>query len=491
MSPEIEWHISDEIGQDTVAKTLPPRPSARWRKRWIVLLVILGMGRGIICSSIPEPTPHSTPPSRPPTPILMDEGLLLFVCTQTRALCLMHPDGADLQQVTTEGQYFWPRWSPDGRVFTALHLPEGPRGGINDGGEVVSFSAGGDRLTTYSFGDTDLLGWANPTWSPNGQWLTLTLAHDRNGNGLADPDEPFETWILDRATLQPAFAPLQGGAFDWPPAWSTDSRRLAFLRVTPSGTPDQNETREIWMFDTQTKRSALIARGNDPAWLPRSDRLTFVNTDRTELHVLDVVTDKQQTLLTDKDLRAFLQRDDPWLPNGKLSFMWPSGSPDGSTLAFRMWGQSDEPWPKYLPGMVFTVNAEGENLRRWPDTDTPNTAIQVWSPTGDRLAYTYWIVGDGRYYLNPGTPTPQRRFMYKDCCSGLILVDLRQGSYWDEPGPLSIDLQPVGAWSPDGKWFAAVKASRPMIISVEHPEQQWMFSNVDEIDEVQWQPMPK
>lgn len=162
---------------------------------------------------------------RPATPIAMlqDEGLLLFVCTQARALCLMHADGTGLQQVTAEGQYFWPRWSPDGRVFTALHLPEGPRGGIGDGGEVVLFSAGGNRLTAYSFGDTDLLGWANPTWSPNGQWLALTLAHDRNGNGLADPGEPFETWILDRTTLQPAFAPLQGSAFDWPPAWSAKS----------------------------------------------------------------------------------------------------------------------------------------------------------------------------------------------------------------------------------------------------------------------------
>jgi Tol biopolymer transport system component len=381
--------------------------------------------------------PALTPTPRPPTPIaaLNSEGLLLFACTQAHALCLMQSDGADLQQVTPEGQYLWPRWSPAGRVFIALHLPEGPRGGgIGDGGEVVSFSTEGQRLSAYSFGDTDLLGWANPTWSPNGRWLALTVAHDRNGDGLADPDEPLETLIFDRTTLQLAFTPLQGGAFDWPPAWSTDSRRLAFLKVMPSGT---------------------------------------------------------QTMLTDQDLRAFLQRDDPWLPTGHLSFEWPVWSPDGSTLAFRVWGQSDEPWPRYFPGMLFTIDAKGKNMRRWPDTDVPNAALQIWSPTSDQLAYTYWIVGDGRYYLNPGTPTPQRRFTYKDCCSGLILVDLQQRSYWDEPGPHSIDLQPVGAWSPDGKWFAAVNASRLVVISLEHPEQHRAFPTVDKIDEVQWQPMPK
>ena len=539
MSPEIEWQISDEAGRGTIAKTPPPRSPSHGRKILVALMVVLGIGLGMVYWSIPEPPPATPgvtpsqapslmskptstpstlpirvntppavqatrlsaralatlifgpiPPPLPVTPIaaLKGEGLLLFVCTEARALCLMYADGTDLRQITVEGQYFWPRWSPDGRVFTALRLPEGPRGGIGDGGEVVLFSAEGNRLTAFSFGDTDLLGWANPIWSPDGRWLALTLAHDDNGDALADPGEPFATWILDRTTLQPAFAPIQGSAFDWPPSWSVDSRWLAFVQVTPSGTLDQNETREVRVFDTQHHQPHMMGRGNDPAWLPHSDRLTFINADRTELQIVDVVTSKQQTLLTDKDLRAFLQRDDPWLPEGELSFAWPVWSPDGSTLAFRVWGQSDEPRPKYIPGMLFTVNAGGESLRRWPDTDVPNTALQVWSPTSDRLAYTYWMVGDGRYDPNSGTPTPQRRFTYKDCCSGLILVDLRQGSYWDEPGPHSIDLQPVGAWSPDGRWFAAVNASRLMVISVEYPERHWTFPNVGQFDEVQWQP---
>src|SRR3990172_6029524 len=99
---------------------------------------------------------------------------------------------------------------------------------MNMTGEIALFSAEGEQLATFSPGGAYLLGWANPAWSPNGKWLAFVTAPDRNGNGLADPGEPGEIWILDRERFKLAFSALQSGVLEWTPAWSSDSRWLAF-----------------------------------------------------------------------------------------------------------------------------------------------------------------------------------------------------------------------------------------------------------------------
>jgi hypothetical protein len=261
---------------------------------------------------------------------------------------------------------------------------------------------------------------------------------------------------------------------------------LAFAVAT-----DQGEAAEVWVFDIQTGAKRKVASGSDPAWEPQTEHLAFVNATHTELDVVDIASGQTQTLLKENDLQEFLAHDDPWLPKGLLSFQWPTWSPDGLTLAFRVWGQADEPWPRYYPAMMFTVSADGTSLRRWPDTDTPNTGVQVWSVQGDRFLYPYWLVGDGRYDPHVPAPAPERRYTYTGCCSGLIIADVRSGTWWEEPGPLSIDF-PAGSWSADGRWFATQQTHPPanlVVISTERPEQRWAFPSLDqEAAEVQWQP---
>lgn len=65
MSPEIEWQIGDEVG-DEIVVTSPPTPR-HWQSGWITLMIIFGAALGAIYSSIraPEPTP---PPTIAPTP---------------------------------------------------------------------------------------------------------------------------------------------------------------------------------------------------------------------------------------------------------------------------------------------------------------------------------------------------------------------------------------------------------------------------------------
>jgi hypothetical protein len=54
MSPDLEWHVDDQSGEQTIARTTPPR-SPRWRWLVIGVIVILGAGIGVLYHLIPEP----------------------------------------------------------------------------------------------------------------------------------------------------------------------------------------------------------------------------------------------------------------------------------------------------------------------------------------------------------------------------------------------------------------------------------------------------
>ena len=78
--PDIEWHITDQAGPETVIRT-PQHKPPRWRGLAVLLVIVIGIGLGLAYRSIPEPPPPlpqptSIPPAtvtpfprRTPTPI--------------------------------------------------------------------------------------------------------------------------------------------------------------------------------------------------------------------------------------------------------------------------------------------------------------------------------------------------------------------------------------------------------------------------------------
>src|ERR1044072_7168181 len=110
---------------------------------------------------------------------------------------------------------------------------------------------------------------------------------------------------------------------------------------------------------------------------------------------------------------------------GKSFARYPRWSPDGKKVAFASdRGGSYEIW---------TMDADGTNLRQLTFNSPPNTSFPVWSPDGTRLLY--------------------RR-------SGVhLILDLRKG--FDEQTPEQLpwhenpqDYFVVWDWSPDGKKLA-------------------------------------
>ncbi|HET7376743.1 MAG TPA: hypothetical protein VFK30_08550, partial [Anaerolineae bacterium] len=68
MSPDIEWQVKDEAGEQTLIKTT--RRSARWRTGLIAGVIIAGAGLALVYNNIKEPAPLPAPtPTLVPTPV--------------------------------------------------------------------------------------------------------------------------------------------------------------------------------------------------------------------------------------------------------------------------------------------------------------------------------------------------------------------------------------------------------------------------------------
>ena len=69
MSPDIEWHVGDETGRETIARTRPA-PASRWRRWLIAFAVMSGAGLGVLYTTLPEPpAPPAPTPTQTVTPL--------------------------------------------------------------------------------------------------------------------------------------------------------------------------------------------------------------------------------------------------------------------------------------------------------------------------------------------------------------------------------------------------------------------------------------
>ncbi len=91
MSPDIEWHVKDEAGEQTIVKT-PARP-ARWRWPLVALIIVTGVGLGLAYTNIKEPAPLPTPtPTLFPTPVPTLAPLPVVGTIEREALALAAGD---------------------------------------------------------------------------------------------------------------------------------------------------------------------------------------------------------------------------------------------------------------------------------------------------------------------------------------------------------------------------------------------------------------
>ncbi|MCU0633279.1 MAG: PDZ domain-containing protein [Gemmatimonadaceae bacterium] len=193
--------------------------------------------------------------------------------------------------IVAAGDFPWaaPQWKDVGARITSLALsPTGKRAVVEARGEIFTIPAekGDWKNLTRSSGTAD----RNPTWSPDGK--TIAYFSDASGEYalvLASPDgtTPARTIAWPDAT------------FPYTPAWSPDSRKLAwhdaklriFVADVTTGRVTHVDT-DPWMVPERTVR---------PVWSPDSRWLAYakhLNSLYHAIYVTEVETGKV-TQLTD------------------------------------------------------------------------------------------------------------------------------------------------------------------------------------------------
>jgi len=287
-------------------------------------------------------------------------------------------------------------------------------------------------------------------------------------------DGGAETWLLPIPTGQPRriFAkvpwnrPIAG-------SWMPDNRRMV---LSGNAAPAINE--QLWMADveseTLTRILALPEAGQStPSVSPDGKRILFsqVNRDR------DVV----ELPLDGTAPRTILSTD--------LPEFGPSWSPKGDQLAFvTQRNGTDELWVRSSAG---NWERPVVTAKEFPTLQT--ILSPIFSPDGQRIAYTALLAGGGRrrsLAISPvggGTPTivsdgyaatwsldgTMIAFLWLSPDGTIPVATIQLGSD-DPPSPL-VDAAPgLGApeWSPSGQWIAVPSPRGVIITSPDRKEQR-------------------
>ena len=201
-------------------------------------------------------------------------------------------------------------------------------------------------------GPLDLATPSPGTWSPD--YSRYAFIRDYDNLWLFDPATGAEEQLVKGTSEDNLVGFLGAGAWY---VWSPDSRRLAYLKVSQSGTPypitnsvphhatvlwfkypfttDSTARMELWVVDLQSKQHQKLAESTienpwikDIAWLPGGTEVSWQLMNqwqsRLEVNASDVTTGSRRQLLVDAD-STFLSEQHNFriLADGKR-FLWSS-----------------------------------------------------------------------------------------------------------------------------------------------------------------------
>lgn len=192
-----------------------------------------------------------------------DGTRIAFVCD---GLCLMNPDGSGRTQIQNGNSgliYFAsPDWSPDGNkiAFYAARVDD------RNNSDVYVVNADGTglaRLTTDPAADTA------PRWSPDGRKIAFSTIRDPVPNEVN-----FEIYVMN-ADGSNQTRVTNNTKFDFGPAWSPDGTRIAF-------TSRRDDNFEIYLMNAdgsnQTRLTNNPEQDSDPEWSPDGTKIAFTSS---------------------------------------------------------------------------------------------------------------------------------------------------------------------------------------------------------------------
>jgi dipeptidyl aminopeptidase/acylaminoacyl peptidase len=314
-----------------------------------------------------------------------------------------------------------PRWLPDGSGVMFSSGMSGQKGLWTVDANVstpqqlrasgVADREAGVQLLTEDLGNAGhFLAKQHPTWSPDGDYLAYVRSPE-------DPnDQSQELWLWSSETEKHTqLTKLSGRINSF--SWSPDGRSIAFAG-------DRYGAYDIWTVSTEDSTVSRLTDGARyevfPRWTPGGESLLYVrlSEDWTEHTIYEIPATGGRSKRIVRDTGFF-----DYEAGGE--FGYPRPSPDGEQILFRSWRsgwlnywvvprdggkprpvaqakaeQSHARWSPNGDQIAFVenhngtkqlrvVSASGGKPRVLVDPDMGVIGNPEWSPSGDRISYTF------------------------------------------------------------------------------------------------------
>lgn len=244
---------------------------------------------------------------------------------------------------------------------------------------------------------------ADPRCSPDGKWIAYTLSTTDTTADKRDTD----IWMVSADGKENIRVTTSAEA-ETSPRWSPDGRYLAFLSSRP-GT-GKNKGSQIWLMDRRGGEAQQItdskARISGFEWAPDSKRMAVLLRDEEEdvKKLAEKDREKPRPIVID---RYSFKRDGAGFLNGqkrtrihlfdieskKFELLTttdydeasPVWSPSGDRIAFSSNHAPD--WDRVPAADIFVVDAKPGSAPRKLTTFAGSDSNPVWSPDGKQVAY--------------------------------------------------------------------------------------------------------
>jgi Tol biopolymer transport system component len=279
---------------------------------------------------------------------------------QETSLYVIQPDGQGLRRLTAAGVSVGsPKWSPDARrlVFYELPTEQTFAARIQGQGRVTSqivsldvssgarveHTSGPGLKVSPQFLAGDEIGYLVKASTQTGPAAGLAFTGGRKGTS-----GPFRN-----------------------PAWSRDGARVVYHKSDFTARP-QNQPLYSWDADVEFRYSDVFPQFSRDGRLAISNITNLATVGTAPLSVMDADGSNRRVVFSDPSGAAFV----------------PTWSPDSQWIAFgfgAFFGARDA-----KPAKLMMIRADGSQPAKDLTKGSPNSGFPSWSPDGTRIAYRVW-----------------------------------------------------------------------------------------------------